>query len=60
LPVGTVLKNPAYAETLRRIAAGGADAFYRGEIARDVVDTRIRTGAIPAISRLPTLPATAC
>ena len=39
LPVGTLLKNPAYAETLRRIAAGGADAFYRGEIARDVVDT---------------------
>ena len=34
-----MLKNPAYAETLRRIAAGGADAFYRGEIARDVVDT---------------------
>jgi gamma-glutamyltranspeptidase/glutathione hydrolase len=39
LAVGTVLRNPAYAETLRRIAAGGADAFYRGEIARDVVDT---------------------
>ncbi len=39
LPVGTQLKNPAYAETLRRIAAGGADAFYRGEIARDIVDT---------------------
>ncbi len=39
LPVGTLLKNPAYAETLRRIAAGGADAFYRGEIARDIVDT---------------------
>jgi len=39
LPVGTVLRNPAYAATLRRIAAGGADAFYRGEIARDVVET---------------------
>ena len=26
--VGTVLVNPAYAETLRRIAADGADAFY--------------------------------
>ena len=39
LPVGTVLRNPAYAATLRRIASGGADAFYRGEIARDIVDT---------------------
>ncbi len=39
LPAGTILTNPAYAATLRSIAAGGADAFYRGEIARDIVDT---------------------
>jgi gamma-glutamyltranspeptidase / glutathione hydrolase len=39
LPVGTVLVNPAYAATLRRIATGGADAFYRGSVARDIVDT---------------------
>jgi gamma-glutamyltranspeptidase/glutathione hydrolase len=37
--VGYVLKNPAFAATLRRIAEGGADAFYAGEIARDVIDT---------------------
>ncbi len=37
--VGTVLVNPAYAETLRRIAADGADAFYGGKIARDIVRT---------------------
>ena len=37
--VGTILRNPAYAATLRSIAAGGADAFYRGEIARDIVET---------------------
>jgi gamma-glutamyltranspeptidase / glutathione hydrolase len=36
---GTRLTNPALAETLRRIAAEGADAFYTGEIAQDVVDT---------------------
>jgi len=36
---GTILRNPAFARTLRAIAAGGAAAFYRGEIARDVVDT---------------------
>ena len=39
LRVGTVLRNPAYAATLRAIAAGGAHAFYTGAIARDIVDT---------------------
>ncbi len=39
LPVGTLLRNPAYAATLRAIAAGGADAFYTGAVARDIVDT---------------------
>lgn len=37
LPVGTTLRNPAFAATLRAMAAGGADAFYQGEIARDIV-----------------------
>jgi len=37
--VGTVLKNPAFAATLRAIAGRGADAFYEGEIARDIVAT---------------------
>ena len=37
LPVGHVLRNPPLAEVLRRVAAGGADAFYRGEIAGDIV-----------------------
>lgn len=35
--VGTLLKNPALADTLRRVALGGARAFYEGEIARDIV-----------------------
>jgi gamma-glutamyltranspeptidase/glutathione hydrolase len=34
---GATLRNPALADTLRRIARGGSDAFYRGEIARDIV-----------------------
>jgi gamma-glutamyltranspeptidase / glutathione hydrolase len=34
--VGTTLVNPAFAATLRAIAAGGADAFYSGRIAGDV------------------------
>jgi len=34
---GEVLKNPAYAETLRQIAHGGAGAFYVGRIADAIV-----------------------
>jgi gamma-glutamyltranspeptidase/glutathione hydrolase len=37
--VGETLVNKPFAETLRAIAAGGADAFYRGEIARDIAAT---------------------
>lgn len=36
-PVGHVLKNPAFADVLERVAHGGADAFYQGYIARDIV-----------------------
>lgn len=38
-PVGHVLRNPAYASTLRTLAGEGAGAFYEGAIARDVVAT---------------------
>ena len=36
-PAGERLTNPQFYETLRIVANGGADAFYRGQIARDVV-----------------------
>ncbi len=36
-PLGTLLKNPAYADTLNAIAAQGADALYTGAIAQDIV-----------------------
>lgn len=39
LEVGERLRNPDYAETLRRLASEGAAAFYGGEIARDIVET---------------------
>ena len=35
---GTLLKNPEYAATLKAIAKGGADAFYQGKIAQDIVE----------------------
>lgn len=34
---GEILKNPAFARSLRAIAAGGAKAFYSGEIAQEIV-----------------------
>ena len=34
---GGTLTNPAYAATLRKLAAKGADAFYTGEIAEGIV-----------------------
>jgi gamma-glutamyltranspeptidase/glutathione hydrolase len=37
LPVGAVLRNQAYADTLKAVAAGGADAFYTGPVALDIV-----------------------
>lgn len=37
-PAGALLKNPAYAKTLKLIARDGEAAFYRGPLARDIVD----------------------
>lgn len=37
-PVGHVLKNPELADTLERIARDGADAFYTGALARQMVE----------------------
>ena len=37
LEAGQVLRNPAYADTLRQLAARGAGAFYIGPIAADIV-----------------------
>lgn len=36
-PVGTVLKNPAYAAVLRGIAKQGVKGFYEGPVAEDIV-----------------------
>ena len=34
---GTLLRNPQFAQLLRTLAREGADAFYKGEIARDII-----------------------
>jgi gamma-glutamyltranspeptidase/glutathione hydrolase len=43
---GDVLKNPAYAATLGRIATQGPDALLRGPIAQDIVN-RVHEGDLP-------------
>jgi len=42
-PVGTLIKNPEMAKTLRVLAKQGADAFYKGPIADAIVKT-VQTG----------------
>jgi gamma-glutamyltranspeptidase/glutathione hydrolase len=45
-PVGHLLRNPAYAEVLRAIAARGSRALHEGPIAADLV-ARVRTHVSP-------------
>jgi gamma-glutamyltranspeptidase/glutathione hydrolase len=40
---GDLLRNPAYADTVQRLALEGPDALYRGSIARDIVQ-RVHEG----------------
>jgi gamma-glutamyltranspeptidase/glutathione hydrolase len=44
--VGTTMRNPDYARTLRRLADQGFDGFYRGDTARRLVDGVRRAGGI--------------
>ncbi|MDZ8089509.1 MAG: gamma-glutamyltransferase [Nostoc sp. DedQUE12b] len=45
-PIGTRLVNQPLAEVLRQIAKGGANAFYQGNIAKDIV-AKVRQAAVP-------------
>jgi len=44
--VGDVMRFPALAETLRRIAKEGSDGFYRGRVAEDIVATIQALGGV--------------
>ena len=52
LKAGALLKNAAYADTLRAIASGGADAFYRGPIAEAIVKTVREASGNPGVLAL--------
>jgi gamma-glutamyltranspeptidase / glutathione hydrolase len=48
-PVGTVVRNPALAESLRTLAALGSQGFYHGELAQRMVDVvQQRGGSLSA------------
>ena len=56
LKAGQVLKNPDFAAVLRRVANEGVDAFYKGEIARDIVAAVRNAPNNPARTSLRRLP----
>ena len=45
-PVGSILRNPDLADTLDKIAQGGKDAFYKGEIADKMVAQVAKDGGV--------------
>lgn len=49
LKEGDTLKNPAYAETLRILAREGADGFYAGSVAADVVRAVLEAEGNPGV-----------
>jgi gamma-glutamyltranspeptidase/glutathione hydrolase len=42
--VGEIFRNPDLAASLAAIAAGGSDAFYKGPLAKRILDTSARLG----------------
>jgi len=49
---GEMFRNPNLARTLRTLALGGRDAFYKGEIARAIVDYCEKNGGFISLADL--------
>ncbi|MFO1280674.1 MAG: gamma-glutamyltransferase family protein [Burkholderiaceae bacterium] len=55
-PLGTVIKNPAYAATLTALASTGANALYTGPIAENIVKKiKMTSGGSPSFAITPGL-----
>jgi gamma-glutamyltranspeptidase / glutathione hydrolase len=50
--IGTPLRNADYADTLERVARDGAESFYRGEIARRMVEDIAGHGGLLSLDDL--------
>ena len=46
LPVGTLLKQADLGKTLRLIAKYGSEGFYKGSVAKNIVDYQVETGGL--------------
>jgi gamma-glutamyltranspeptidase/glutathione hydrolase len=46
LEAGEILKNPDLAKSLRKIAAGGRDVFYKGELADAIASAMAAKGGL--------------
>lgn len=44
--IGDLIRNPDYAHTLRMIADGGADVFYKGELAQRIASDMRKNGGL--------------
>ena len=49
---GDTIFNKMYAETLRKIMINGADGFYKGEVAEDIIETITNNGGIMTMEDL--------
>lgn len=56
---GDVITNPDLAKTLQKIADGGAEAFYTGEVAQAIVDTLAKYDGVMSMEDLANYKATA-
>lgn len=46
---GEIFKNPALADSMEKVARGGRDAFYRGDLTRTMADYLQRNGGLHAL-----------